>query len=86
MPYISQFFGIVIRMFFNDHTPPHFHAEYGEFEAIYEIETLRVRRGKLPRRAHSMVVEWATLHRDELFADWEKARQQIPLDLIEPLD
>ncbi len=86
MPYISRFFGIVIQMFFNDHAPPHFHAVYGEYEAIYEIETLNVRRGKLPRRAHALVVEWATLHRDELFADWEKARQQSPLDSIEPLD
>ena len=57
MPYISRFLGIVIRMFFNDHAPPHFHAEYDEYEAVYEIETLKVQRGKLPRRAHALVVE-----------------------------
>ena len=49
MPEISRFFGIVIRIFFNDHEPPHFHAIYGDFEALLEIETLAVYRGKLPQ-------------------------------------
>jgi hypothetical protein len=86
MPRISYFFGVVIRMFYNEHLPPHFHAEYGDAEAVYEIATLEVIRGGLPRRSHAMVVEWATLHRQELFTDWEKAQQQLPLDEIEPLD
>jgi hypothetical protein len=86
MPRISYFFGVVIRMFYNEHLPPHFHAEYGDAEAVYEIATLEVIRGRLPRRSHAMVVEWATLHRQELFTDWEKAQQQLPLDEIEPLD
>ena len=86
MPRISEFFGIVIRMFYNDHLPPHFHAEYGEFEAVYEIETLDILRGQLPRRAHALVVEWTTLHRAELNANWERARQELPLSTIEPLD
>lgn len=73
-------------MFYNEHLPPHFHAEYGDAEAVYEIATLEAMRGKLPRRPHAMVVEWATLHRQELLADWEKAQQQLPLDEIEPLD
>ena len=55
MPQISQFFGIVILMYFNDHAPPHFHATYGEHEAVYMIETLEILRGQLPRRAHGMV-------------------------------
>ena len=58
MPRISEFFGIVIYMYYNDPMPPHFHAEYGEHEAIYEIETLDVARGGLPRRAHALVMEW----------------------------
>ena len=66
--------------------PPHFHAEYGEFEALYVIETLEVLRGNLPRRAHSMVVEWALAHRAELRANWIKAREQPPLEDVEPLD
>ena len=86
MPTISSFFGIVIRMFYNDHTPPHFHAEYGSDEAVYAIETLEVLRGGLPRRAHALVVEWATLHRHELKVNWDRARQQVPLADIEPLD
>ena len=49
MPRISAFFGIVIRMFYNDHLPPHFHAEYGEYEALYAIETLETIGGELPR-------------------------------------
>jgi hypothetical protein len=86
MPQISQFFGIVIHMYFNDHLPPHFHAEYGDIEAVYRIDTLDVIRGKLSRRAHALVVEWATLHRHELRVDWDRARQALPLMPIEPLD
>ena len=86
MPQISQFFGIVIYMYFNEHLPSHFHAEYGEAEAVYRIDTLDVIRGRLPRRAHALVVEWATLHRPELRADWDRARQAVPLLEIEPLD
>lgn len=86
MPRISEFFGVVIRMHYNDHAPPHFHAEYAEHEAIYEIETIEVLRGELPRRAHALVVEWTTLHRGELKENWDKARVGLPLQRIEPLD
>ena len=75
MPEISRFFGTVIRMFFNDHEPAHFHAGYGDFEALLEIETLAVYRGKLPQRALALVLEWATIHRSELRMDWEYARK-----------
>ena len=73
-------------MYFNDHTPAHFHATYGEFEAVYTIETLDILRGRLPQRAHSMVVEWALAHRLELRANWMKARDQLPLEEIAPLE
>ncbi len=86
MPTIAQFFGVLIRMYYNDHMPAHFHAEYGSDEAIYAIETLAVLRGQLPRRAHAMVLEWAALHRDELAANWQLARKQEPLSGIDPLD
>ncbi len=86
MPCVSAFFGIVIRMFYNDHRPPHFHAEYVEHEAVYGIETIEVLRGKLPRRAHALVVEWTTLHRAELLENWSRARRMLPLKKIEPLD
>lgn len=86
MPQVSRFFGIIIYMYFNDHSPPHFHAEYGEHEAVYTIKTLEILRGKLPRRAHGMVVEWATFHRDELRKNWELARQMQSLNRIDPLE
>ena len=85
MPRVSEFFGIVISMFYNDHPPAHFHAEYAEYEAVYAIETVDVLRGQLPRRAHALVVEWATLRRSQLREDWDKARQALPLDRIERL-
>jgi hypothetical protein len=86
MPRICEFFGILIKMYFNDHTPAHFHAEYGEFEAIYTIDTLDILRGELPRRAHTMVVEWTIIHRSELRENWELARLGLPLKPIQPLD
>jgi len=86
MPRISQFFGIMITMYYNDHLPPHFHAIYAEDEALFEIDTLAVYAGALPRRANALVLEWAALYRDELRANWEKARQGIQLDSIPPLD
>src|SRR5579883_3354841 len=77
---------IVIRMYFSDHEPPHFHAQYGEFEALVEIETLALLRGELPRRAMALVLEWAALHRQELRSDWERARTGTPVQPIAPLD
>jgi hypothetical protein len=66
MPTISVFYGIVIQMFWRDHPQPHFHALYGEHEALINILDLRVMRGSLPRRAMALVLEWAAEHRDEL--------------------
>ena len=86
MPEISRFFGIIIRIFFNDHDPAHFHASYAEHEALIEIETLMVLRGELPRRAMALVLEWAVLHRPELRSDWELGRLGQPPKPIAPLD
>ena len=86
MPCISAFFGVATRMYYDGHLPPHFHSEYGEHEAAYSIETIAVLRGGLPRRAHALVVEWTTLHRDELMENWDRVRQGLPLRSIEPLD
>ena len=86
MPRISHFFGITIAMYFNDHSPAHFHAYYGEHEALIVIETLGVYEGSLPRRAMALVLEWAALHRTELRANWEKARRGEPLARVAPLD
>ncbi len=86
MPELSRFFGIVIRMFYSDHEPAHFHAIYSEYEALIEIETLLVFRGSLPRRALALVLEWAAMHRSELHDDWQRARTGQTLNEIEPLD
>jgi len=64
MPTISAFYGILIRMFFNDHAPPHFHARYGEFEATIDINSLEVLQGGLPDRAFRIVQEWAMIHKE----------------------
>jgi len=72
-------------MFFEDHNPPHFHAEYGGFEVLFEIDTLAVIAGKLPPRALGLVMEWAALHQKELILLWQNAREQKPLGKIEPL-
>jgi hypothetical protein len=85
MPEICRFYGIVIKMYFADHAPPHFHAEYAEAEARIAIDSLGVISGKLPPRAMGLVVEWATLHQQELRGLWEKARQQEPLHRLDPL-
>lgn len=66
MPEISKFYGISIYIYYNDHNPPHFHAIYGEHEAIIEIENLSVLAGKLPAKALGLVIEWASIHQDEL--------------------
>jgi len=85
MPEISRFYGILIKMFFDDHNPPHFHALYGENEVLVDINTFAVFAGHLPPRALGLVIEWATQHQDELLNDWERAQGQEPLIKIEPL-
>lgn len=86
MPEISRFYGILIKMYFIDHNPPHFHAEYGEFKAEYSIKSLEIIDGKLPGRANALVLEWASIHREELMANWERAQQAESLKKIRPLD
>ena len=86
MPEISRFFGIVIRMYVNDHYPPHFHVRYGEYKAILAIDAPVIVEGHLPPRALGLVIEWATLHRKELREDWALAEEHAPLKKIEPLE
>ena len=86
MPEISRFFGIVIAMYYQDHTPPHFHAKYGDDTGVFSIEDLKLIEGRLPRRAASLVLEWAFEHRDELMRDWQLAMAKQPLAKITPLE
>jgi len=83
MPTISMFYGIVIRMYFNDHAPPHFHARYGDDEAT--IESLRLLAGALPTRALDLITTWAAVHRTELLWNWNRCRENRTPAKIDPL-
>lgn len=85
MPEICRFYGIVIKMSYADHAPPHFHAEYAEHEARIAIQTLAVITGSLPPRAMGLVGEWAKIHQAELQALWDRATRQESLYRLEPL-
>jgi hypothetical protein len=82
---ISEFYGIVIEMFFSDHPPPHFHARYAGDEALIVIATGDVFAWSLPPRALRLVRDWLEEHRDELVANWDRARAQEPTEPIAPL-
>ena len=86
MPRISTFFGIVVQMFWREHGPPHFHAVYGEQEAVIDIREMRIVRGALPRRALALVLEWAVENRDALLEDWDLCSQLRSPKPIPPLE
>jgi len=86
LPTISFFYGIAIRMFVQDHPPPHFHAIYAEWEATFSIEDCGLLEGRLPSRARRLVREWYELHRAELVVDWQRAEQGLAPERIEGLD
>lgn len=85
MPCISEFYGILIYMYWREHEPPHFHAVYAEYEAEIEIRTGRVIDGDLPRRALRLVREWARAHVGELDENWDRARRHEDMKKIEGL-
>ena len=85
MPEICRFYGIVVKLFYKEHNPPHFHAEYGSDEVLIEIRTLAVFAGKIPPRALGLIMEWASLHQEELLELWNDAREMRVLHKIEPL-
>ena len=85
MPEISRFLGIVVYMLYDDHQPPHFHAEYGEYKVSVEIRTGIV-QGRFPRRALKSLLEWYELYREQLLIEWELAEQHEPLRRIPPLE
>jgi hypothetical protein len=86
MPEVSRFYGIVIKMYYNDHAPPHFHAEYGEHELVVGIVPIQVLAGEVPARVRSMVAEWAALHQRELSDNWERCRSARQPERIAPLE
>lgn len=86
MPEVSRFFGIVIRMYFLDHDPPHFHASYGGAEARLQIDPFRLVGGNIPPRALALVREWTRLHRMELLDNWRRLQSDEPPERIAPLE
>ena len=85
MPQICTFFGILIYMYPRDHNPPHFHAKYGEFEAMISINNFSVIKGYLPPRALALVIEWTAIHTNELNENWQRMLDQQPFIILEPL-
>jgi hypothetical protein len=85
MPIVSRFFGITIA-FCWEASPPHFHAKCSGEEGMIDIHTGAVIRGSLPKRVLSLADEWRVARMDELLADWERARQRLPLACIAPLE
>ena len=85
MPEICRFLGISIYIYYREHPPPHFHAEYGEFEITVEVES-NIVSGRFPRRALGLVLEWCLLRKAELLANWELAERKLPLNPIDPLE
>jgi hypothetical protein len=85
LPEICRFLGIVIYILYNDHPPPHFHADYGEYRITVDILT-GVVDGRFPRRALNALMEWYELYKDRLLEDWQLAEQHLPLKKIPPLE
>ena len=85
MPEISRFFGIIIRMFFDEHNPPHFHAEYQGNKAVFDFNGNMTRGDLHSRTARKLVREWVDLHFKELNEDWELAKNDEEIKKIDPL-
>jgi len=85
MPEISRFLGIVIRMYYNDHGAPHFHASYGGVKARIRIEPPGLLSGTLPPRVLAILVEWGSLHQAELLENWSRLRDHKDPFPIAPL-
>lgn len=85
MPEISRFYGIIVSMFYDDHNPPHFHARYGEYKIVIDIDSLRILEGDFPPRALGLIIEWASLHKADLLKDWELTAKNLHPQKIEPL-
>lgn len=79
MPIIARFYGIVVKMYFSEHGIPHFHAVYGEYNGVFNINTLEMMEGDLPARSQKLIREWAEQHQSELLAMWtNKQYKKLP--------
>ena len=85
MPLISLFYGIRVMMYYDDHLPPHFHAEYNGEKAVIDILESRVVKGHLPSKQLKIILAWTVIHQDELMQNWELAKNKEVLTKIPPL-
>jgi hypothetical protein len=85
VPIISKFFGIIVTMNYREHGPPHFHAWYSGYAVTVNISDGTV-NGEMPKRALGLILEWWSLHRADLKANWDRAEARQPLAPIDPLE
>ncbi|MBR3152457.1 MAG: DUF4160 domain-containing protein [Clostridia bacterium] len=88
MPIVSQFYGIIVRIYFNDsekHYLKHIHVQYNEFDAVYSIDDSSVLEGKIPQKQHKLIIAWMEIHRDELKALWNISQNDGEFFKIDPL-
>ena len=86
MPEISRFFGIIIRMYYDEHNPPHFHVEYQNKDALFDLKGNMIKGDLGSKTARKLVREWVDLHCDEIALNWQLAREEKELKKIAPLD
>ena len=84
MPTISMFYGIIIRMYYDDHNPPHFHAYYGDYKAMFDFNANLI-QGDFPQNQFKLIQAWTLLHKDELSANWKLSKNNEQLFYINPL-
>lgn len=87
MPIISQFYGIIVKIYFKEgerHHKEHIHINYNEYEAIYDMQGIMI-RGNLPKKQRKMVEAWITIHEIELIALWKEINESGEYFKIEPL-
>ena len=85
MPEISRFYGILIKMYFNEHNPPHFHAEYQDYKITISIKEGIV-EGQMPKRALKLIFEWFEIHKEELLENWNSIEKTGVFSKIKPLN
>jgi len=85
VPYVSMFFGIIIRMFFSEHNPPHFHAEYQGTEGTFNFEGKMLQGNIKSDIALRLIKKWAVLRKDALEENWKNISEKVGINKIEPL-
>ena len=85
MPTISMFYGIIIRMYYDDHNPPHFHAFFGEYKATFNLDGELI-DGNMPNSKTKLISAWTLIHKEDLMANWKLAKDSESLYNINPLN